>query len=167
MISLEKVTRALGFLLIICSIVFILIDLQLLMTNWKELSFQSYKMVGSGIPQKNVLLFNVFCWTLLLLGGIGLIRKSIAAWIFPQAFLLLSFCNLINSLVQYFKINEEINLNYFAALVIVLSFSIVVFKFLNMKEVKDYLQFGKYQKTWLWLSVFALNIIGILIHKIV
>lgn len=167
MISLEKIAKALGWLLVISSIVFILIDLQLLVRNWKELSYQSYKIIGSGIPQKNVLLFDVYRWSLLLLGGIGLIRKSMAGWIFPQAFLLLSFCNLINSLVQYFKINEEINLSYFAALAIVFSFMIVVFRFLNMKEVKDYLQFGKYQKTWLWLSVFALTIIGILIHKIV
>ena len=166
MISLEKITKALGWLLVISTIVFILIDLQPLVSNWKELSYQSYKIIGSGIPQKNVLLFDVFRWSLLLLGGIGLIRKSIAGWIFPQAFLLLSFWKLVNSLVRYFKINEQINLSYFAALVILLSFMIVVFKFLNMKEVKDYLELGKYQKTWLWLSVFALNIIGILIHQI-
>ena len=52
MISLEKITKALGWLLVISTIVFILIDLQPLVSNWKELSYQSYKIIGSGIPQK-------------------------------------------------------------------------------------------------------------------
>lgn len=166
MISLEKITKTLGLLLVINSIVLILLDIQLLVTHWNELSYQPYKMIGSGIPQKNVLFFNVFCWTLLLLGGIGLIRKRIAAWIFPQAFLILIFLNLLNSLFISYKINEQINVTYFAALIIVLSFMVFVFKFLNMREVKEYLSFGNYQRIWLWASIFALNITGIIIHKI-
>ncbi len=166
MISLEKIAKALGLLLVICSIVFVLIDLQLLMTNWKELSFQSYKMVGSGIPQRNVLLFDVFRWTLLLLGGIGLIEKNILGWIFPQAFLLLSFVNSLNSLFVSYSIYQQINLSSFAALIIVISFMVVVFWFMNLREVKEYLEFNKYKRTWLWLSIFILNSIGLLIYTI-
>ncbi|MTH14323.1 hypothetical protein [Flavobacterium sp. LC2016-01] len=162
--TLEKTISRLGLLLIIIAVVFIFTDVKLLVTYWEKLSsYDSYKMVGSGVPQKYFLLFDTFRWLLLLIGGIGFVRKNVLGWIFPQAFVLLTFCGLTASLVTQFCHYEVITWIFLRPVIIISSMMIFVFNVLNLNIMKEYLSFDKYQKIWLWSSVFILNAIGLLI----
>lgn len=163
---LNKILNSLSLLLIIVSVIFIFIDLKLLVAYWKDLSsYDSYKMVGSGVPQKNVLLFGAFRWFLLLIAGFGLMYKNVLGWIFPLAFLLVTFCGLTISFLSHYSIHEELFSIYFVGIIIILATIIFVFRFLNLDIVKQYLNINKYQKFWIWSSIFILNVIGILICR--
>ncbi|WP_431244828.1 hypothetical protein ACQ9BO_11610 [Flavobacterium sp. P21] len=91
--NIDKVLSSLGYLLIVISIVSIITDVHLLVSHWHALfSNDYYKMIGGGIPPKDVLFYNIFRWSLLLIGGIGFVSKNVLAWICTQAFVFLTFC---------------------------------------------------------------------------
>ncbi|CAD0009530.1 hypothetical protein [Flavobacterium salmonis] len=163
-----KILSNLGYILIIISIVFIFENVDLLVSHWHELfTYDSYKMIGGGIPQKDVLFYDIFRWLLLLIGGIGFMNKNVFAWIFIQAFVILTFCTAaINLLSDFATHYESINLNYFLTLIISGSIMFFLYITLNQNAVKEELGVDKYQKIWLWSSIFASTTIGILILEL-
>lgn len=161
----DKVISNLGYLLMIISIVFICTDTHLLVSHWGELfAHDSHKMIGGGIPPKEVLFYDIFRWSLLLIGGIGLVSKNVLGWIFLQTFVLLTFCTAaINLFSDFARHYENINWNYFSTLIIASSIMVFVFKVFNWNTMKENMNVDKYPKIWLWSGILILNVIGILI----
>lgn len=167
--NVANILNNLGYLLIVISIVFIFTDVQLLASHWNALfSNDYYKMIGGGIPPKDVLFYDTFRWSLLLIGGISLVSKNVLAWIFLHAFMFLTFStaviNLCSDLARWHY--ENINWNYFSTVIISGSILFFVFKTLNENAIKDELGVNKHQKIWLWSGIFVLTAIGILILEL-
>jgi hypothetical protein len=167
MISLEIFFKKVGVFLIVISIIFILDDVRILVIHWNEIfSAEYYKMLGSGIPSKNILLFDIFRWSLLIIGSCGFLNKTILGWIFPQAFLLCSFSVLVYSQIVFFRIHESFVYESVKLIIVNIVFMVATFKILNMIILKDYLSHNKMSSLFSWICIFTLNIIGLLIYNI-